>query len=386
MRVKVLFHGSFILLMVMSFLMILSTFAFASSCNKGEGMCSVLKREAEARKTYMLKESLKDLPLTKGYPPSPSTVKKARKNEISRSFKKFKKEKGISGRIKDGKKRRHTRKKRFYKSIKRKVATYVVSTPVEVYPDKTVRVRISSRELNRVVCTDGEIGYVYSSSEKGFEAIKEKTEMFIKVKSYYNPQKGRLEPNLTSAVFYIRCGDYTFSFIAQPDTKVSARTIYLVVPSRQEVSSLDLFRINRVDEAVVKIVRSVFLDNIPSSWIKIRDYVPLNIVKELPVVGKTLPDTARTIKNKKEKKKNTVKIKFVETARYKIPGIKVIIRVFSISLVRASEDDRVQLNEKIFLDPAIVDAPLAISLRDHILNPLSPTKAVVLERIPLIER
>jgi len=383
MKGKILFYASFIFLMVMCFLMISSIFAFASSCNKGEGTCSVLKREAEARKTYMLKESLKHFPLTKGYPPPPSTVKKARGNEISRSFKK---EKGISGRIKDGKKRKHTRKKSFYKSIKRKVATYVVSTPVEVYPDKTVRVRISSRELNRVVCTDGEIGYVYSSSEKGFEAIKEKTEMFIKVKSYYNPQKGRLEPNLTSAVFYIRCGDYTFSFIAQPDTKVSARTIYLVVPSRQKVSSLDLFKINRVDEAVVKIVRSVFLDNIPSSWIKIRDYVPLNIIKELPVVGKALPDTERTIKNKKEKKKNTVKIKFAETARYKIPGIKVIIRVFSISLVRASEDDRVQLNEKIFLDPAIVDAPLAISLRDHILNPLSPTKAVVLERTPSIER
>ena len=240
-----------------------------------------------------------------------------------------------------------------YKSFplkKIQTAHHIASYPVIVYPEKTVWLHLSNTDVNRIVCTKGKITYVFTSQEKGVVTEIKDNELYVKFKALLNPQTGSVKRIKTPTEFYVRCAGETYSFIARPRA-IPTRTVYL--ESRKDFVKPPENLINKMslDSAIVEIIRSVFLSDIPLSW--------------RPVSCHHISLTKIT---------HNVHVTIKETHVYDIPGIPLIVRLFSIT-----SDKAVQLNEKFLLDPSLVKNPLAISIVDHLLRPGSPVSAVIIE-------
>ena len=229
----------------------------------------------------------------------------------------------------------------------------IASYPVIVHPEKTVWLYLSNTDTNRVVCTSGQITYIFTSKEKGVVTEIKDDEAYIKFKSLLDPETGSIKRVKTPTEFYIRCAGETYSFISKPQA-IPARTVYLESEKNRATPPEDLIKKDSLDAALVEIIRSVFLDRIPPSWQR----------------GKLKNRTAITRLTSK------AKVRITELKTYRIPGIPIIVRVFTISSDRA-----VQVGEKLLLDPSITKNPVAISIMDHIIRPFDPTRAVIVERM-----
>ena len=328
-------------IVILSF--IVSFTSYAETCSqkstdKSCSFCGKLKNEEQARREYLLKVNFKRLQSNHRMYPLPPHENKTKK--INKTRKKN---------IKRHKHKKYTNRRKKYKANS---VTNVVSIPAEIYPEKTVWLKLSNRDLNRIVCTRGPITYLLTSSEKGVETTIKNDEAYIKFKAIIT-NNGKIKYMNKPTEFFIRCGGDTYSFIAYPK-KISAKTIYLASLTNKIKPDETLLKKNRVDEAITDIIKTVFLDRIPPSWEKPNKFRKFRIQKNI----------------------NDTKIKILEQSRYRIPGIPILVRVFILN-----SNKRIQINEKFLLDPSIVKNPIAISLLDHILNPGLNTRAVILEKL-----
>ena len=58
----------------------------------------------------------------------------------------------------------------------------------------------------------------------------------------------------------------------------------------------------------------------------------------------------------------------------------MVVHIFEIKLL-SKHLEKVNINEKLLLDPVIVNTPVAISLMDHVIYGKYPSLAVVIEKI-----
>jgi len=230
-------------------------------------------------------------------------------------------------------------------------ATSIASYPVTVYPEKTVWLMLSNTDVNRIVCLQGDVEYVYTSKEKGVVTEIRGDELYVKFKALLDQQTGKLKRIRTPTEFYVRCAGETFSFIAKP-RRIPSRTVYLKSLKQKVKPPEDLMKKDSLTSALVEVIRSVFLGRIPPSWEKVK--------KEKVNVIRILDD---------------VKVRISEKEDWKIPGLPVLVRLFSVSASK-----RVQIGEKLLLDASITKNPVAISLLDHVIEPGTATLAVIVER------
>ena len=249
---------------------------------------------------------------------------------------------------------RRTEQKLYKEFPLRKIQTAdrIASYPVIVYPEKTVWLRLSNTDVNRIVCAKGEITYVFTSQEKGVVTEIKGDELYVKFKALLDSETGSIKRIKTPTEFYIRCAGETYSFIARPRA-IPSRSIYLESRKHLAKPSENILNKMSLDSAVAEVVRSVFLSRIPPSWQKKRNFTPLRV-------------TLHT---------GTFSVRIIETAAYRIPGVPVLVRLFQLS-----SKSRIQLSEKLLLNPSITRNPLAISILDHVLTPTG-TPAVIIERI-----
>ncbi len=319
---------------------------YAGDCPGGD-ICGKLKAEEAARREILLRESLQRRqkgPSVKTAYPAPPKKNAAQK----------KTEKAIGS----GKTKRTP-----VLNLRGRPASRVASTPVEVHPEKTVWISLSNRDVNRVVCTTGDIESVHYSTEKGIEVSVEGNQAFIKFRVLTNPQDplGEVKYVTVPSEFFVVCGGETYGFIARP-RNIPARTVYLVSSGARIKEVLDTFRRSDIDRALVAIVKPVFRDEIPPAWERVRKFDPARMRLLLP--GPLKED---------------ISVNVVEAERYLIPGLPVMVRVFAIK--NPDEKNIVQVNERIFLDGLIVTNPVAVSILDHTLPPGVATRAVVVERL-----
>jgi len=245
---------------------------------------------------------------------------------------------------------RRTEQNLYKKFPLRKIQTAdrIASYPVIVYPEKTVWLRLSNTDVNRIVCTKGEITYVFTSREKGVVTEIKGDELFVKFKSLLDPDTGSIKRIKTPTEFYIRCAGETYSFIAKPRA-IPTRTIYLeskkelVKPPENLLSKMSL------DSAISQVIRSVFLSRVPPSWQTLKNTRPISITR---VIDKT-------------------HITITCTRTYRIPGVPVLVRVLSLS-----SDKPVQISEKLLLHPSfryLVDSRIA---RDQMINMIRALKQI----------
>jgi len=90
---------------------------------------------------------------------------------------------------------RRTEQKLYKEFPLRKIQTAdrIASYPVIVYPEKTVWLRLSNTDVNRIVCTKGEITYVFTSQEKGVVTEIKGDELYVKFKALLDPETGSIK-------------------------------------------------------------------------------------------------------------------------------------------------------------------------------------------------
>ena len=326
---------------------------WAGDCDT-DSICNQLKSEREARRELVLKSSRPAL-----NSPRPRVAVEREKPPAGAAAEPSE---GITG----GKKTSFSestetpsRKTSVPRSLpeRRVEASHIAGLPIEIHPEKIVWIDLSNTDVNRVVCTEGEIGNVYFSLEKGIEVSVEGREAYIKFKILQLPEGDRKYVT-TPSEFYIVCAGETYGFIARPK-KIPSRTIYLVSPNKKLQKYVDPFQKSPYDRALVIIVRAVFKDQIPPAWEEIRSFHPYSMQSLLEAGEEVVPVNIR------------------ERRRFKIPGLPVVVRIFS---VENPGDCLVRINERMFLQPGFVVNPIAVSLREHSVPPGLATVAVVLER------
>ena len=224
---------------------------------------------------------------------------------------------------------------------------YDAPPPVVLRPERVQWVRISATDVNRIVCTGGRITDVFYSAEKGVKVEIAGHEAYLKLQVKVHPD-GRVEYSSIPTEVYIICAGNTYGFIGRPK-RIPSRVIYLINPAAGAEKNARIYA-GDVDRAVVRILREVFLDRIPPGWD--RRY-PQPVKSPLPG------------------------LEISEIARYRIPGVGIVVRVLAI---RARES--VSLSEKDLLHPEITVNPVAISLEKTRLHGSETVRAVIIERLP----
>ncbi|AEH45787.1 hypothetical protein Thein_1932 [Thermodesulfatator indicus DSM 15286] len=241
--------------------------------------------------------------------------------------------------------------KAYYREKKRTAGkSYDVLPPVILRPERIQWIKISSTDVNRIVCTNGKITDVFYSVEKGIKVQTAGHEAYLKLQVKVLPD-GKVEYSSIPTEVYVVCGGNTYGFIGRP-YRIPSRTIYLVNPAADAAKNAELYA-GDIDKAVVSILKKVFSDRIPPGWEKV----------DPVIMGKSFSN-----------------IRLRELARYRITGIGITVRVLTIT---AKQKTRVL--EKDLLRSDITVNPIAISLEKTNLSPSETTRAVIIEKIPEVQ-
>lgn len=226
---------------------------------------------------------------------------------------------------------------------------YLTGRPITLYPEKTIWIRLSSTDLNRIVCLSGKITDARYSQEKGVKIDIVGNQAYLKLMAL-RKSDGTVEYSKTPVDVYLSCGGETYGFIGRP-YRIPSRTIYLVDTQKREDETKRAFAADTVEEAVTQILGDVFKNKIPRAWEKAKiRYIPDHI-KSLPA------------------------LKLRELHDWRIPGVNILVRVVEIF---ASSQTR--LLETNFLQPELTINPIAISLEKKVLMPGESSRVVYLEK------
>ena len=243
-------------------------------------------------------------------------------------------------------------RKAAYKERKRSTGKhYDVLPPVVLRPERIQWVKISATDVNRIVCSSGKITDVFYSAEKGVKVETAGHEAYLKLQVKVLPE-GKVEYSSVPTEVYVVCGGNTYGFIGRP-YRIPSRTIYLVNPAADASKNVQLYA-GDIDKAVVSILKKVFSDQVPLGWER---------MDPVPIARNPLPD-----------------IHLCETARYRITGIGITVRVLTVTAKRGT-----RLMEKDLLRPEITVNPLAISVEKSSLHASESTRAVIIEKVPEVQ-
>lgn len=222
---------------------------------------------------------------------------------------------------------------------------YTTGPPVTLHPERTIWIKISSTDMNRIVCTSGTITDVNYSQEKGVKVKISGSQAYLKLQAIRD-KSGDLRYSTVPVDVYVTCDGDTYGFIGRP-LKIPSKTIYLVNPKKKMQEDMDAFRKSSIDQAVKQVLERVFQDAIPGSWLKEK-----NIEVQSPPGFEIEP--IRT---------------------WKIPGVGILVRLLRFESLKGGSID-----ERFILDERLTINPVAISLEKHDLLPGESTRVVVLEK------
>jgi len=229
----------------------------------------------------------------------------------------------------------------------------IQGTVVEVFPETTTQVYLSSSDVNRIVCVNGDVKDVMFSQEKGLKVQAAGKNAFAKYLIAQNPvDQSKIYASVPTELFVICSDNSVFSLIAIPK-KVPSQTILLKNKRDMVQENLSLFDSVPIENKITKLVRFTYTDAIPASFAITDVNRRLNVFNELDVLYK------RTVS---------------------VPGEGLLLKEFVISLKHPRPDLELPVKEKDFLVPELAEKPLAISLEPK------PLKGSALVRLFIVER
>lgn len=244
----------------------------------------------------------------------------------------------------------HTGEDNLNKSAEKFEPGKVLPTPEVVLPEEAKGVTLSSSDLNRIICADGEVKEALTSEEKGLMLKVSGREVFAKFK-VSKRSDGKLGYSTTPTEIYIKCGNDTYTLIAFPD-RLPSQTIKLSSgrKSRMEANTA-LYAGLPFEKRVMRVIKEVYTDQIPETYAIIRHKKVDTTFKGLSVV-------------------------LLREVNVEGEGIKV--KEYSVSL--RSRQAPFKLSERSFIKKEFALNPVAISLDKHIIRPGDTARLFVVEQ------
>lgn len=217
--------------------------------------------------------------------------------------------------------------------------SYIVS------PEKTTMVKMSSSDVNRIVCSVDIKDVVYSE-EKGLQVKISGKNAFVKF--LIKKLGGKETYSTIPADMYVVCGDKVYNIIAMPE-RIPSVNVYLEDKEQKIKEVLE-------KNATMPYERKI-----------------INYVKDF-MSGKIPPEATYNSVEKEYKIYQDVEIR--EKGDYVIEGEGFTVRVFHVT----SKKQGIEIREKDFLKKEITQNPLAISLDKLKLNQGDKAILLIIEK------
>ncbi|WP_429885624.1 TraK domain-containing protein [Geoalkalibacter halelectricus] len=222
--------------------------------------------------------------------------------------------------------------------------------PTTVLPEITTRIRLSSTDVNRLVCSE-DIRDLTFSQEKGIEVRIVGKNAFIKFTAVR--QGNRTLYSETPSEFFVVCGQSVYNLVSIPE-QIPAQVVQLSSGQGERVrQNLALFEGLPLERKALRLIREAYADAPAASYLVRplrRDLdlfaeLELRLVREILVEGEGL--RLREL---------------VARLRPGQPGLR--------------------LKEQMFLRTELVDNPVAVAVEELLLQPGETTRIFVVEIKP----
>ena len=227
----------------------------------------------------------------------------------------------------------------------------------QVFPEKAFSIRLSNRDINRLVCP-GEIKDVSYSQEKKVIVKVVDNNAYIKFQITKNPAFGyETEEEFiysdTATEFYITCDNNVYTIIAEPDN-IAAQTVRLSGGRKKNIKkNLSMFKGMAFEQKAVELIQAAYTENFPESFsiekvnkqISISDF-NLTLIRNVSVDGEGF-----------------------------------MVKEFLVSLKgKDDEFERRELEEKDFLKSNVTRNPLAVSIYPLVIQSGQRARVFIVER------
>ncbi len=214
-----------------------------------------------------------------------------------------------------------------------------------VYPEMTTAIKMSSVDINRVVCNE-DIKDVVFSEEKGLMVKVSGRYAFIKFQA--KKEKNKVQYSKVPADLYIVCSGEVYSIIAIPEQR-PAMNIYLSSPKNKVKQTLQRYEGLPLEKKILEIVKSIYTNKIDDSYL--------------------------WTENREKIKKIYEPLDITMKGYYDIEGEGMRVKLYLVTT-----NTPVTLTESKFLLPEISNAPLAIALDKLKLSKGDTATLIVIER------
>lgn len=222
-----------------------------------------------------------------------------------------------------------------------------------IFPEASVptEVFLSSSDVNRFVCSAGDIKDVVFSKEKGVSAKVVGRDVYVKfVVTRLGDKKVY---SATPTEMYIVCGGATYSMIANPK-RIPSQIIRLSSGKdkkvQENVSGYDGLPF---EKKIMKLIREAYTENLPESYTILEVNQRLDLFKEISVVMRRVVE---------------------------VEGAGFTLKEYRLSLSSTYSGDSLRLHEKLFLKPNLTTSPVGVSLEDLVLRRGMSTRLFVVEK------
>lgn len=221
--------------------------------------------------------------------------------------------------------------------------------PINLPPNVTTTVQLSSSDVNRITCSVGEIKDIVTSDEKGLQAKKSGRDAFLKFK-VLKQGDGDLAFSTTPTEVYVICGEQTYSMIAMP-SRLPAQTINLSGGKNETIkANQEILAGLSHEKKILRVLKEAFMDEMPETY---------------------------TISNVQKVDNSWEGIKITHARNIDIEGEGIRVKEYWVSLKPGKEKFR--LTEKLFLTTDFTLDPIAISLDKRLVKPGERARVMIME-------
>ena len=161
----------------------------------------------------------------------------------------------------------------------------VYQNTIEVLPEATTKVDLSSIDINRIVCPVDIKDVVYSK-EKGLSVRIQGKNAFMKF--VVARDDGRTRYTATPVDVYVVCGSEVYSMIAYPK-RIPAQVVKLTRGKRDAVKrNTEMFGGIPFEKKIMTVLKAVFTDTIPDSFSVAVVNRPFNVFQQIDLVLKRI--------------------------------------------------------------------------------------------------
>jgi len=219
----------------------------------------------------------------------------------------------------------------------------------EILPEITTRIELSRSDINRIHCSQSQIGDVLFSEEKGIEVKIHGQDAFLKftVRNTNDGKQYKADP----AELYVVCGESMYMMIAEP-REIPAVTIRLSSSLKNRIEETrDFFKGLALEEKNMKLIKHAYTDTLP-------DYFRVTYVAEDIGIFKE------------------IRLMLIKTVR--VEGEGIVLKEF---VLRNETEHDLHIQEEDFLIKEITNNARALSLEPQELKSGEKGRLFIIERI-----